>query len=163
MRHEPEIGIATEQDLDALTGLMAAFRDHLGQPEPPDHALRASLAYLLTDKDTEFLVVRSQGEALLGYAQLRYRYSAWVSGLEAHLEDLYIVLPARGLRVGTRLLRGALARAAHRGARMVGLNTNERNAMAVGLYRRAGFVCERGRWEGGRQLWFEKPLEGTTS
>ena len=26
-----------------------------------------------------------------------------------------------------------------------GLNTNERNAIAVGLYRRAGFVCERGR------------------
>lgn len=162
MNNAPEIGVATEQDLDALTGLMAAFRDYLGQSDPSNHELHASITHLLTDKDTEFLVVRSQGGALLGYAQLRYRYSAWVSGLEAQLEDLYIVLPARGIQVGTRLLHGALARAAHRGARVVGLNTNECNAMAVRLYRRAGFVCERGRWEGGRQLWFERPLEGMT-
>jgi len=31
----------------------------------------------------------------LGYVQARYRYSAWTTGLEAELEDVFVIREAR--------------------------------------------------------------------
>ena len=94
----------------------------------------------------------------LGYVPCRYRYSAWASALEAELEDAFVVRERRRRGVGVRLVAFAIARATARGCRSLGLNTNARNDHAVALYRRLGFVAERARWQGGRQLWLQKSL-----
>jgi ribosomal protein S18 acetylase RimI-like enzyme len=80
-------------------------------------------------------------------------------GAEAELEDVFVVPEARRRGVGLRLVQFAIARANERGCRSMGLNTNERNEGALALYRRLGFRSERPRWQGGRQLWLNKPLE----
>jgi ribosomal protein S18 acetylase RimI-like enzyme len=153
------IRMAREADLESLVRLAAAFRDHLGQSTPSDAAFRASIAALLQDAGTEFFLAWDAQQGAIGYVQARYRYSAWTSALEAELEDVFVVPEARRRGVGLRLVQFAIARANERGCRSMGLNTNERNEGALALYRRLGFRSERPRWQGGRQLWLNKPLE----
>ena len=156
---ELTIRIAREEDLEALVHLAAAFRDHLGQSTPSEAAFRTSLATLLQDAGTEFFLACDGPGVVLGYVQARYRYSAWISALEAELEDVFVVPEARRRGVGLRLVESTIARATERGCRSISLNTNERNAEALALYRRVGFRSARPRWQGGRQLWLTKSLE----
>jgi ribosomal protein S18 acetylase RimI-like enzyme len=151
--------MASDVDLDPLVCLATAFRDHLGQSTPSDASFRKSIAILLQDTGTEFFLACDVRGAVLGYVQSRYRYSAWTSALEAEIEDVFVVHEARRCGVGLRLVEFAIARATDRGCRSIGLNTNERNAGALALYRKLGFVSERAHWEGGRQLWLQRSLE----
>jgi ribosomal protein S18 acetylase RimI-like enzyme len=155
----PTIRVAREADLDALVHLAAAFREHLGQSLPSDVEFRHSLARLLKDAGTEFILACDALGAPLGYVQARYRYSPWTSALEAELEDVFVVPQVRRRGVGLELVQFAMARAIARGCRSMGLNTNERNEGALALYRRLGFRAERPRWQGGRQLWLAKALK----
>jgi ribosomal protein S18 acetylase RimI-like enzyme len=155
----PTIRVAREADLDALVRLAAAFRDHLGQSLPSEVEFRQSLARLLKDAGTEFVLACDALGAALGYVQARYRYLAWTSALEAELEDVFVVREARQQGVGLRLMELTMARAIARGCRSMGLDTNERNTGALALYRKCGFVAERVRWDGGRQLWLVRSLE----
>ena len=155
MGADAEVRIAGAADLHALVRLVGLFRDHLGRTTPLDADLRASIAMLLRDLGTEFFLAGS-GAAACGYVQCRYRYSAWSAAPEAELEDVFVVHEARHRGVGLRLVEFAMTRAAAKGCRSVGLNTNERNVEALALYARLGFRAERELWSGGRQLWLEK-------
>ncbi|MEG4799725.1 GNAT family N-acetyltransferase [Microcoleus sp. ARI1-B5] len=153
-----KIKIAREADLASLVGLAAAFRDRLGQSTPSDTDFRESIARMLNDAKTEFFLACDLQENNIGYVQCRYRYSAWISGLEAELEDVFVVREARRRGVGRRLVEFAIDRAIERGCSAIGLNTNERNEDAIALYRRLGFRSLRPLW-GGQQLWFDRSLE----
>jgi len=153
------VRVATAGDLDALVELAAAFRESLGRRDPDDAELRSSLDRLLVDFDTEFLLACGAAGEALGYVQSRYRWSAWSSGLEAELEDVFVAEAARRDGVGRWLVLGAIERARARGCRALGLNTNERNEAALALYERLGFRSERARWDGGRQLWLDLALD----
>jgi ribosomal protein S18 acetylase RimI-like enzyme len=153
------IRMARVADLESLVRLATALRDHLGQSTPSAADFRTSIGALLQDAGTEFFLAWDAQQGALGYVQARYRYSAWTSALEAELEDVFVVPEARRRGVGLRLVEFALARAIERGCRSMGLNTNERNEGALALYRKCGFVAERARWDGGRQLWLLRSLE----
>jgi GNAT superfamily N-acetyltransferase len=150
--------LATAPDVDTLVSLAVAFRDHLRQPAPSEHELRISFGRLLEDPSTEFLLAEDPDGTALGYVQMRYRHSAWASGLEVELEDVFVAGPARRRGVGRRLVVAALAQARRRGCRQAGVATNERNAAALALYAGLGFRAERARWDGGRQLWLDRSL-----
>ncbi|HTF32796.1 MAG TPA: GNAT family N-acetyltransferase [Myxococcota bacterium] len=153
------IDLARETDLDALVQLAIAFRDYLGQSQPSTAEFHDSIAILLKDPDTDFLLARSIDGAPLGYAQVRYRYSAWIPGLGAEIEDLFVLPFARRQGIGLELAHSVSERARQRACRVIGLNTNERNEAALGLYQRLGFTAERALWNGSRQLWLEKRVE----
>ena len=153
------IRVAGRADLQPLVRLAVAFRDCLAQSTPSAAGFRVSIARLLEDAETEFLLACDAAGRSLAFAQCRYRYSAWMSGLEAELEDLFVVEEARRRGVGLRLVEFAMQRASERGCSSIGLDTNERNAAALALYAKLGFRCDRDRWEGGRQLWLERSLE----
>ena len=104
----PTVRIASPEDLAALTGLALAFRDHLGQSTPSAEQLRASLARLLADPSTQFILAEGAGLAL-GYAQCRYRYSLWTGAPDLELEDLFVAAAARRCGVGRRVVELALA------------------------------------------------------
>ena len=152
------IRVASSADLDTLVALATAFRDHLRQAGPSPDEFRTSFSHLLARAAADFLLAQDQDGQALGYVQIRYRYSAWTSGEDAELEDVFVAATARGRGVGRRLVTDALARAQARGCRQVGVATNERNAAALALYTGLGFRAERVRWDGGRQLWLEQPL-----
>jgi ribosomal protein S18 acetylase RimI-like enzyme len=157
------IRIARPADYDHLLPLVVAFRDHFGERDPSDTEIAASVARLLGDPDTEFVVAQSDAGDFCGYIQTRYRHSVWLSGFESQLEDVFVTRSSRRSGVGLRLLEAAVVQAEKRGCRFVGLNTNERNADALRLYARAGFSGARERWQGGRQLWLTRATAGATT
>jgi ribosomal protein S18 acetylase RimI-like enzyme len=159
MASDLKVRIAVEGDLDSLVRLAVAFRDHLRQSMPSDADFRDSIATLLQDTASEFFLGHNAQGTALGYVLSRYRYSAWISALEAEIEDVFVAPEARRCGVGQRLVECAIARAAERGCRAIGLNTNERNEGALALYRKLCFGAERALWNGGRQLWLQRALE----
>ncbi|MEO8603001.1 MAG: GNAT family N-acetyltransferase [bacterium] len=149
---------ATGADVEALVGLAVGLRDHLGQTVPRAAAFHDAFARLIASGAARFFVAGADCAAALGYVQCRYRDSAWSGGVDIELEDVFVAAASRRGGVGRALLEYVLADAQRRGCRIAGLTTNERNAPALALYGRLGFVAERARWHGGRQLWLERRL-----
>ncbi len=158
MKGETQIRVAEIGHLESLVRLVAGFRDELGRSGPSDGKLREEVRGLLERGEAEFFVALENDGACVGYIQQRYRYSIWVSGLEACIEDLFITPDVRQTGVGSRLVEYALARARAKGCRAATLDTNELNEPAIRLYRRLGFSCGSSRFPGGKQLWFERSL-----
>ena len=144
--------------LEGLIRLATLFRDELERTKPSEEELRDSIRALLVDGGAEFFVALGDAGDCEGFIQQRYRYSMWVSGLEACIEDLYVVPASRGWGVASRLVEYAIARAQAKNCRSIALDTNELNEPAILLYTRLGFSCESSRFTGGKQLWFERPL-----
>jgi ribosomal-protein-alanine N-acetyltransferase len=145
-------------DIGVLAALVAGFRDHLGASIPTDAELREHLPRALEDPGIEFCCAWLVDEPV-GYAQTRFLNSIWAPGVEAHLEDLFVVPAARGKAVGRGLLRHALARAGERGARRFSLNTNEANRAAQMLYRSEGLALQsHALYPGGREVLWVKDL-----
>jgi ribosomal protein S18 acetylase RimI-like enzyme len=153
------IHIASAADLENLVLLVVAFRDHVGQSTPSAAEFRASIALLLREASTEFLLASTPTGAAVGYIQCRYRYSAWRLALEAELEDVFVVREVRRCGIGQRLVAFAIARTTAKGCHSLGLSTNERNTAAVTLYQHLGFIADDTRWQGGRYLWLQRTLD----
>ena len=153
-----KICVADLSHLDDLQRLVAEFRDLLQRSHPYDTALRENLQRLLTKGEAEFLLAVDDTRRAVGYIQQRYRYSLWLSGGEATLEDLYVSPASRRRGVATHLVQFAIERAKEKGCHTIKLDTNESNHDAIRLYRRLGFLSGSTRFSKSRQLWFEKSL-----
>lgn len=146
------VHVAKSADAERVAYLVGAFRDHLRAPAPTDVQLGVLVPRLLAEPSLEFAYAERDAEPV-GYTQTRFYTSLWASGTEALLEDLFVLAPARGSGVGRKLLRHALERARERGARLLGLTTNERNRAAQSLYRAEGLRPQSARiWENGREI-----------
>jgi ribosomal protein S18 acetylase RimI-like enzyme len=153
------IRLAGFEDKARIAELVRAFRDHARQIEPSDADVASSVERLLSDLATDFLLAVSADGDAVGYTQLRYQYSVWLTGFIAQIEDLFVASAFRRRGIGLQLLEASAARARERSSRFIWLNTNERNLDAMRLYTAAGFSSARQRWQGGRQLWLERALE----
>jgi ribosomal protein S18 acetylase RimI-like enzyme len=154
-----EIALAGAGDLASMRSLVRAFRDHLRADAPTDAELDEHLPGALRDPGIEFVCARVGGRAA-GYTQTRFFHSLWAGGFEALVEDLFVLPELRRRGVGRALLRHALARARARGARLLGLNTNERNLAAQELYRSEGLRPQSATiWPGGREVRWVVRLE----
>ena len=150
--------IASLSDLKHLQKFFCDFRDVLGPQEPDDAAISKNLRHLLERGESDFLLVVNDAEEAIGLVQQRYRFSLWLSGLEATQEDLYVSPEYRGRGIGTHLVEFAIERAREKGCRLIKLDTNEDNRSAVNLYRKLGFSSGSSRFVGSRQLMFSKTL-----
>ena len=144
--------------LEGLIKMATSFRDELGRSKPLEEDFRENIGILLVDGDAEFFVALGDAGDWVGFIQQRYRYSMWVSGLEACIEDLYVVPESRRRSVGSKLVEYAVARAQAKSCRSTSVDTNELNEPAILLYTRLGFSSESSPFPGGKQLWFERPL-----
>jgi ribosomal protein S18 acetylase RimI-like enzyme len=130
------IRVATLDDVDDVTRLLCAFRDHEGRHWPPDENMRAGVERLIGRDDTEYLL---GGDPPAGIVQLRYRYGVWWDAEDCHVEDVFVRAEARGSGLGKELVAFAIERARERGCRRLELDTAEENVPALGLYRSLGF------------------------
>ncbi|MGK2932449.1 MAG: GNAT family N-acetyltransferase [Solirubrobacterales bacterium] len=137
MGPETPLRIAAPTDLTAVTGLVGGFRDFLGSEGPSNAELEVTIARLLDDRTTEFLLI---GEPPVGFVQLRFRLSVWTGTEDAWLEDAYVDESARGEGHGRTLVEAAISRARSRGCRRIQLDVNTDNAPAVKLYESLGFA-----------------------
>ena len=90
-----KIRLAGPSDLETLPVLVVGFREVLRRTYPDDETLRENLKKLLVDGDDEYFLAFDGGKGAMGYIQQRYRYSVWLSTLEATLEDLYVSTGSR--------------------------------------------------------------------
>jgi ribosomal protein S18 acetylase RimI-like enzyme len=150
---------ARPDDAAAVASLLVAFRDHLGFDQPSDDAVLASVARLVEDPATDYLLGASeQGAPAAGLVQLRYRWSVWRDAEDCELEDLFVSSDARRGGLGRALVAAASDRARERGCGRIALDTAERNEAAVALYRSFGFSDEA--YEGGRAMLMRLWLDG---
>ena len=139
----PHVWVATAGDLDAVSELLAAFRDWWGKDLPTAATLRQTAGRLLHDAGTDFLLAAAdEGAPAAGLAQLRYRLSVWTGADDCWLEDLYVRDDARRSGLGRALMAAAIERARARGCRRMELDVNEQNGEALAFYRSLGFSTE---------------------
>jgi GNAT superfamily N-acetyltransferase len=139
----PRVWLAEEDDADAVSSLIAAFRDWWGKEDPPLEQIRRTVGALLSDPATEFLLAApTDDNPPAGVCQLRYRLSVWTGTDDCWLEDLYVEDRARRGGLGRALVTAAVERATDRGCRRIELDVNERNADALAFYESLGFTTE---------------------
>jgi GNAT superfamily N-acetyltransferase len=147
--------IAAAGDAEVVAGLMAAFRDHYGDPAPSSEEILSVVTELLADPQTEFLIT---GDPPTGVAQMRYRLSVWTGTEDAWLEDLFVVEQARGTGAGRALAEACIERARDRGCGRIQLDTNEDNEPALRLYKSLGFTTSKREGHAGRDMYLTKWL-----
>jgi ribosomal protein S18 acetylase RimI-like enzyme len=133
---------AGPEDLEAVAGLIAEFRDWWGKIEPALEVIRDVTSQLLDHDHTEFLLAFDDGGKPVGLCQLRYRLSVWTAAEDCWLEDLFMTESARGGGHGRRLVEAAFESARARGCRRIELDVNEQNTGALRFYESLGFSSE---------------------
>jgi len=148
----------TASDMQDLSSLIKGFRDHLMAQSPVDSDIDLHLPRAMHDPSIEFACAWLEDRAV-GFTQMRFFTSIWASGIEAYLDDVFVIPSARRQKVGRSLLRHVLARAEARHAVRVSLKTNERNESAQALYSAAGFMLTSHRlFPGGREVFWSKNI-----
>ncbi len=137
MGPETPLRIAGPSDLATVTRLIGGFRDFLESDRPDNASLEVTVSELLEDRCTEFLLI---GDPEVGFAQVRFRLSAWTGVEDGWLEDVFVDGSARGKGHGRTLVEAAVTRARSRGCRRIQLDANQDNREAVGLYESLGFL-----------------------
>jgi ribosomal protein S18 acetylase RimI-like enzyme len=128
------IRVATAYDAAAVASLLIAFRDHMGYSSPSDESFHATVATLIEEPSTLYLLADD-----VGVAQLRFRLSVWTGAQDCWLEDLYVTEAARGRGVGRALLEECFAQARSRGCKRIELDVQSDNTGARALYESCGF------------------------
>src|SRR3954469_14754893 len=135
--------------------LLHDFNTEFSEPTPGVEELTRTIRPLIErDKVTVLLA----GEEPDGIALLRFRPGIWSAGLEAHLQELYVVPPLRGHGIGRALLRAAIDLSRERGADGIDLNTGETDTAARALYESMGFTNREGSPEGPSMLFYEREI-----
>jgi GNAT superfamily N-acetyltransferase len=125
---------AGPEDAATVASLLIAFRDWMGYAPPEVETVPATVATLIEDPNTVYLLAGEDG-----FAQLRFRLSAWTGVEDCWLEDVFVRESARGSGLGRALVERTQAVARARGCRRVELDVQSDNAGARALYESAGF------------------------
>jgi ribosomal protein S18 acetylase RimI-like enzyme len=137
------VWLAGEEDLDSVTALLVAFRNHMGRDVPTDDQLRATVEILLRDPNTEYLLAAADGhDRAAGICQLRYRLAVWTGANDCWLEDLFVESDARRSGLGRALVTTAFERAERRGCARMELDVDEDNTGALAFYETLGLSAE---------------------
>ena len=128
---------ATKGDAADIARLFTDFNEEFDEPAPAVQVTAERVAEHIKRDHSTFLVV---GDGPDGFAQVRYRPSLYVDGLEAHLQELYVVPALRGQGLGRILLDATLEEARAQGAGYIDLGTSEDDKVAMALYESAGFT-----------------------
>lgn len=148
---------ATSGDAADVARLLHAFNTEFGSTTPGESFLEQRVSDLVGSEEITVMLV---GDGPEGVAVLRFRPALWANGLDAHLEELYVVPERRGQGLGRALLDAAIDAAREAGAVRIDLGTEEADTAARALYESSGFtnfdVDVGGR--GGQMLFYEREL-----
>jgi ribosomal protein S18 acetylase RimI-like enzyme len=146
---------ASAADAAAAARLLHDFNSEFDAPTPGVAVLTERLEEILAQEEATILLV---GEGPHGLVQLRYRRAIFSVGLDAYLEELYVVPERRGEGLGRALLEAAMEAARAAGASRIELGTSEADTAAQALYESAGFSNREGGPEGPLMYFYERDL-----
>ncbi|NIX75951.1 GNAT family N-acetyltransferase [Microvirga terricola] len=124
-------------DHAAVAAMLRKLGHHVGA-EPKVTAKDLAAYGPLGHRCTEILVAEAQG-AIIGIALYSIVFSAWRGQPGIYVSDLFVEDKARGLGIGTRLLRAAVAREMPRGCAYLKLDVDKDNAEGLSFYEKRGF------------------------
>jgi len=154
-KREIQVRRAGAEDAADIARLLHDFNTEFSEPTPPVEELAETVRSLLEEGE---IVVLLAGEGPDGIALLRFRPAIWSAGLEAHLQELYVVPPLRGRGIGWALLEEAVELSRERGADGIDLNTGETDTAACALYESMGFTNREGGPDGPAMLFYEREI-----
>ena len=154
-KREIQIRRAEEWDAGEIARLLHDFNVEYSEPTPGVEELAETIARLLEEDEITVLLA---GKGPVGLALLRFRPGLWSSGLEAHLQELYVVPDLRGQGIGRALLTEAIELSRGRRADGIDLNTGETDTAARGLYESMGFTNREGGSDGPSMLFYEREI-----
>jgi len=146
---------ATAEDSAEIGRLLHDFNAEFDESTPPAEVLAERAIGFIARGELTFLLA---GEGPDGIAQLRFLPSLWSGGLDAYLEELYVVPARRGQGIGRALLEATMETARAAGATRMDLNTGETDTAARALYESAGFTNREGSPDGPSMLYYEREL-----
>jgi ribosomal protein S18 acetylase RimI-like enzyme len=146
---------ARGEDAAAVARLLHDFNLEFLEPSPGVEALTETVSRLRQSGEITVLLA---GTGPDGVALLRFRPALWSNGLEAYLQELYVVPELRGRGIGRALLQRAMDLSRERGADGIDLNTGETDTAARGLYESMGFTNREGGPDGPSMLFYEREL-----
>jgi GNAT superfamily N-acetyltransferase len=129
---------ATAADVPRLRELMAEYYAEVGYPFDPAAARDCFAAMVRDPALGRVWMIEAEGEPA-GYAVLAFGYSLEYRGLDAFVDDLYVVPARRGRGLGRAALEAVEAAARELGVRALHLEVERENASAGALYRDRGF------------------------
>jgi ribosomal protein S18 acetylase RimI-like enzyme len=154
-KREIQIRQATTGDAAAIARLLHDFNLEFTEPSPGVEALSEKVRSLLEAGEITVLLA---GDGPDGLALLRFRPALWSQGLEAYLQELYVVPDLRGQGIGRELMERTLELAGEKGADGIDLNTGETDTAARGLYESMGFTNREGGPDGPSMLFYEREI-----
>lgn len=131
---------ASERDLEALLGLVRAYRVFYRQ-EPNEAREREFVLFQLQNPSSALFLADVEG-APAGFVQLFRTYSTVHLANAFILEDLYVDSAYRKRGIAAALLERALQHARENGAAGMFLETANDNTTAQRVYERAGWTRE---------------------
>ena len=152
---DPHIRPATAADAPEVARLLHDFNTEFSDPTPGVAVLTQRLERLLTNGEA---VVVLAGEGPDGLVVLRFRSAIFTDGLDAYLEEFYVVPDLRGRGIGRELLRAAMQLARDEGAGRIELGTNDDDRAARAVYESAGFTNRDGGPDGPLMFFYERDL-----
>ncbi len=152
---EIPIRVAGPDDAPDIARLLHDFNTEFGDFTPGVEVLSRNARRLIGGDEMTVLLA---GEGPNAIAELRFRPSVWMDGLDAYLEELYVAPALRGRGIGRALLEAAMDHARERGAVNMDLNTSVDDRAAIALYESCGFTNHEGRPDGPSMLYYECEL-----
>ncbi|HUB99351.1 MAG TPA: GNAT family N-acetyltransferase [Solirubrobacterales bacterium] len=143
------------KDAADVARLLHDFNVEYEEPTPSVERLTGTIARLLGAGEITVLLA---GGGPDGLALLRFRPALWAEGLEAYLQELYVVPELRGKGIGRGLLEATMDAAREAGASGIDLNTGETDTAARALYESSGFSNREGSPDGPAMLFYEREL-----
>lgn len=134
------IEAATEVDVPALSKLLAVLFAQEAEFTPNPEIQRRGLQRIITNREVGIVLVAKEDETVLGMVILLYTVSTALGERVALLEDMVVFPEARGARVGSHLLKRAVAVAEAAGCQRITLLTDQQNLSAQHFYKRHGFT-----------------------
>jgi ribosomal protein S18 acetylase RimI-like enzyme len=133
-----EIRSATEEDLPALLPLMRGYCDFYGF-SPQDEGLAEMARALIAAADSDgMLLVADDGDAVVGFAAVGWKWSSLRAARIAVMEDLFVAPEARGRGAADALISACAERAREHGAPVLSWQTATDNHRAQAVYERVG-------------------------
>jgi ribosomal protein S18 acetylase RimI-like enzyme len=151
-KREIQVREATVDDSPEIARLLRDFNLEFEEPTPAVEELTDTVKRLLEMGEITVLLA---GDGPDGLSLFRLRPALWSGGLEAYLQELYVVPDLRGQGIGRALLERTIELARERGADGIDLNTGETDTAARALYESMGFTNREGGPDGPSMLFYE--------
>lgn len=142
-------------DTAVVARLLRDFNLEFEESTPSLEVLAPTVRRLI---EADEITVLLAGAGPDGLSLFRFRPALWSEGLEAYLQELYVVPDLRGRGTGRALLERTIEIARERGADGIDLNTGETDTAARGLYESMGFTNREGGPDGPSMLFYEREI-----